>query len=62
MSLQMKDLNANLKALEKQHRTQEPALDTSNMQRSLPLKSINEVMTFENSLSQNADEYNKFVS
>jgi hypothetical protein len=61
----VQDLNANLTALEKQinqHKTQEPALDTSNMQRSLPFKSINEVVSFENSLSQNAEEYNKFVS
>jgi len=37
-------------------------LDTLNMQRSFPFQSIDEVTAFENSLSQNADEYNKFVS
>jgi len=57
-------LNANLIALEKQvnqNKIQEPVLDTLNMQRSFLVQSIDEVTSFENSLSQNADEYNKFV-
>jgi len=58
-------LNASLIALEKQinqNKIQEPVLDTLNMQRSFPFQSIDEVTAFENNLSQNADEYNKFVS
>jgi len=32
------------------------------MQRSLPLKTIGDVKAFERNLSENLDEYNKFVS
>lgn len=63
--LGIQDLNVRLKKVEKQnnlHKLKTLALDISNMQRSLSLKTINEVLAFENSLSQNADEYNKFVS
>jgi len=52
-----------LKEIEKQNNQHKPeALDISNMQQSFPLKIINEVIAFENYLSQNVDEYSKFVS
>jgi len=61
VSLGIQDLNVCL--IEKQNNQHKPeALDISNMQRSFPLKTINEVIAFENNLSQNADAYNKFVN
>ncbi|XP_024877111.1 uncharacterized protein LOC112457967 [Temnothorax curvispinosus] len=65
VSVRIQDLEARLKEVEKQinqHKPEAPAdLDILNMQQSLPLKSIDEVTAFENRLSQNADEYNKFM-
>ncbi|XP_071574986.1 uncharacterized protein [Temnothorax nylanderi] len=65
VSVRIQDLEARLKEVEKQinqHKPEAPAdLDILNMQQSLPLKSIDEITAFENRLSQNADEYNKFM-
>lgn len=63
LSLTIQDLSAHLTAMEKQvNHPIRHTLDIADMQRSFPLKSIDEVIAFENCLSQNADEYNKFVS
>lgn len=64
VSLEIQDLNVRLTNIEKQnnqHKPEASAMDISNMQRSFPFQTINEVITFEERLSQNADEYNKFV-
>lgn len=65
ISLNIQAIDTRLKNMEtqhNQHKSKASAMDTSNIQRSFPFKSINEVIAFENSLSENTDEYNKFVS
>lgn len=64
ISLGIQDLNVRLTNIEKQNqgKPEAAALDISNVQRFLPLKSINDVTAFENYLSENEDEYNNFVS
>ncbi|XP_053989849.1 uncharacterized protein LOC128888104 [Hylaeus anthracinus] len=36
-------------------------MDTSNIQKSFPFKTINEIIAFEHNLSENTDEYNKYI-
>ncbi|XP_050452426.1 uncharacterized protein LOC126852014 isoform X1 [Cataglyphis hispanica] len=65
ISLNIQAIDTRLKNMEtqhNQHKSKASAMDTSNIQRSFPFKSINEVIAFENSLSENTDEYNKFVN
>ncbi|XP_026827121.1 uncharacterized protein LOC105277942 isoform X3 [Ooceraea biroi] len=63
VSLEIQDLNVRLTNIEKQNNQHKPevsGMDISNMRRSFPFQSIDEVIAFENS-SQITDEYNKFV-
>lgn len=65
ISLDIQAIDTRLKNIEtqhNQHKSKASAGDTSNIQKSFPFKSINEVIAFEKNLSENADEYNKFVS
>nr|XP_034194208.1 uncharacterized protein LOC117610679 isoform X2 [Osmia lignaria]XP_034194210.1 uncharacterized protein LOC117610679 isoform X2 [Osmia lignaria] len=64
ISLNIQDIDTRLKNMEtqhNQHKSKASAMDTSNIQKSFPFKNINEVIAFENSLSENTDEYNKFM-
>lgn len=62
LSLTIQDLSAHLTAMEKQVNHPIRHFGYRRYAAIFPLKSIDEVIAFENCLSQNADEYNKFVS
>ena len=66
LSQQIKELNKRSAAVEKKvNRTTSgdpPILDVSNMQHSLPLKTTDDVKALERNLSENLEEYNKFVN
>ncbi|XP_070169190.1 uncharacterized protein [Polyergus mexicanus] len=64
ISLDIQTIDIRLKNIEtqhNQHKSKDSARDTSNIQKSFPFKSINEIIAFEKNLSENADEYNKFM-
>lgn len=64
LSQTVKEVKTVLLAVEKKMKKtpDAPALDVTNMERSLPLKTIDDVKAFENNLTENVEEYNKFVS
>ncbi|XP_029155723.1 uncharacterized protein LOC114942157 [Nylanderia fulva] len=64
VTLGIQDLNVHLTNIEKQnnqHKSKASVTDTSNIHQFFPFKNINEVTAFENRLSENVDEYNKFM-
>lgn len=65
VSLELQELNIRLTNIEKENNQRKPEAsdkDVLNMQQLFPFQDINKVTAFENQLSQNVDEYNKFVS
>ncbi|XP_011883111.1 PREDICTED: uncharacterized protein LOC105570488, partial [Vollenhovia emeryi] len=64
LSQTVKELKTGLLAVEKKiNMTRDPpALDVTNMERSFPLQTIDDVKAFEKNLTENVEEYNKFVS
>ncbi|XP_011858691.1 PREDICTED: uncharacterized protein LOC105556217 [Vollenhovia emeryi] len=64
LSQTVKELKTGLLAVEiKINKTRDPpALDVTNMERSFPLQTIDDVKAFEKNLTENVEEYNKFVN